>query len=204
MPVKVLQVIDHLGLGGGQMSTKSIVENINDEQIECLVCALRPKSETVSINAKIITLNYGRYDPRTIFAVANLCKKYKGCVYNPVDFEVFDHENVSREQSRKNLGISDEDFVVGFVGRLSHVKGVDLVLKAMSLLLKKSHRYLLILAGDGPHRKSLVDFYIQLLVEQEWMKRETLPSTLGRTGSGFPRVRWIASNLKRPLSRLTN
>ena len=59
------------------MSTKNIVENINKQQFEVFVCALRTKPETISIDAKIITLNYTTFDPRTVFAIARLCKKYK-------------------------------------------------------------------------------------------------------------------------------
>lgn len=242
MNVRVLHVIDHLGLGGGQVSLKSIVENINSREIECFVCALRPKKETIPINAEIITLKYGKYDPRTILAIAGLCKKYnidilhahlsksiiscllasfickkpvivheRGAIFrkgvffsvyrfllrllhrraaaiianseataleltarasvgrhrikvirNPVDFRAFDAEKVSRRQSRENLRISDEDFVVGFAGRLHFVKGVDLLIRAMALLLEQSPRYLLVLAGDGAERKSLEDLTIQL------------------------------------------
>jgi glycosyltransferase involved in cell wall biosynthesis len=76
-------------------------------------------------------------------------------IYNPVDFGVFASQKISRKQARENLGVSDEDFVVGFVGRLHPVKGVDILIKAFLLILQQSPHYLLVLAGDGPQRKSL-------------------------------------------------
>ncbi|MCK4753069.1 MAG: glycosyltransferase family 4 protein [Planctomycetes bacterium] len=235
MAIRVLHVIDHLGLGGGQASTKSIVENVDKKQFEISVCALRAKPETIPIDSKIITLTYGRFDPRTVFAIAKLCKEQKidilhaqldkaiitcllasfickagvviherggisrksiasplyrfmlrifhrraaaiiansqaialeltnkasvensliKIIYNPVDFKFFDAEKISRKQARKDLGIADDDFVVGYVGRLHTVKGIDILLETFSSLLSESPRYLLVLAGDGPLRQEL-------------------------------------------------
>lgn len=242
MAIKVLHVIDHLGFGGGPTTVKTIVENITSNEIECLVCQLRSKPEAVSLNAKLITLTYGKYDPRTVFAVARLCKKHKinilhahlpksimSCllssyfcnvpvivhehgpiyeegvfysiyrlvlrilrhraaviiansqvtarelikraaikkdcielIYNPIDFGIFDYHKVSREKSRRNLNISNEDFVIGFVGRLHPHKGVDILIRAFASLLQQSARYLLVLAGDGPQRKYLETLTAQL------------------------------------------
>jgi len=85
-------------------------------------------------------------------------------IYNPVDFKIFDPEKVSHKQSRRNLKISDEDFVIGFVGRLHVTKGVDTIIKAMPILLEKYKypHFLLVLAGDGPERKHLERLTTQL------------------------------------------
>lgn len=217
------------------MSAKSIVENISDEGIETFICTLRTKPATIAVSCRVVSLKYSRYSPRTIFAVASLCKKYdidvmhahlgksiitcllasfvrktpvviherggiseKGAeaslyrlllrllhrraaavianshaiaseltgkasvdrnkinvIYNPIDFKLFDPERVSREQARENLKIPGDDFVIGFVGRLHPVKGVDVLVRALALLLQRSAHYFLVLAGDGPQRKSL-------------------------------------------------
>jgi len=241
MTLKVLHVIDHLGFGGGQMSVRTIVENITSSKIECLICQLRAAPETIPLNAKVITLNYKKYDPRTVFALARLCREHKidvlhahlqksiiscllvSCfygvpvvvhehgaifskeafssiyrlllrmlyrrasviiansqatanelikraavkkdyikvIYNSIDFGIFDYRKVSREESRRNLDISNEDFVIGFVGRLHPVKGVDILIRAFAGLLKQSPRYSLVLAGDGPQRE-----YLEALTSQ--------------------------------------
>jgi glycosyltransferase involved in cell wall biosynthesis len=44
------------------------------------------------------------------------------------------------------------DTVIGFVGRLHKQKGVDLLIRAFALLLRRSADYLLVVAGDGPQR----------------------------------------------------
>ena len=58
MGINIYHVIDHLGLGGGQMSQKTLVENTDSERLQPLICALRPKPEKIPIDAEIITLNY--------------------------------------------------------------------------------------------------------------------------------------------------
>jgi glycosyltransferase involved in cell wall biosynthesis len=241
MTLKVLHVIDHLAFGGGQMAVKTIVENITSNEIECLICQLRAAPKTIPLNTKVVTLNYKKYDPRTVFALARLCKEYKidilhahlqksiiSCllasyfcrvrviahehgdifskeafssiyrlvlkllyrrasviiansqatarelikraaikkdyikvIYNSIDFSIFNYRKVSREKSRRDLDISNEDFVIGFVGRLHPVKGVDILIRAFASLLKQSARYLLVLAGDGPQRK-----YLEILTSQ--------------------------------------
>jgi glycosyltransferase involved in cell wall biosynthesis len=85
-------------------------------------------------------------------------------IYNPIDFGIFDYHKVSREKSRKNLNISNEDFVIGFVGRLHYVKGADILIRAFASLLQQSARYLLVLAGDGPQRKFLETLTAQLRI----------------------------------------
>jgi glycosyltransferase involved in cell wall biosynthesis len=76
-------------------------------------------------------------------------------IYNPVQCDVFNYQRVSPEAARKKWGISDSDIVIGFVGRLDPMKGADLLVRAVSLLVQRSKRYLLLVAGEGPQQKSL-------------------------------------------------
>jgi glycosyltransferase involved in cell wall biosynthesis len=76
-------------------------------------------------------------------------------VYNPVQSDVFDYQRFSSIAARENLGISHNDIVIGFVGTLDPVKGPDILVKAVSLLIQKRSNYLLIIAGEGPQRVSL-------------------------------------------------
>ncbi len=235
MPVRVLHVIDHLAHGGAELLVRNIVENIDDEAVEAFVCALRTNPAAISIKGRVINLKYHRYDFRSIFAVAGLCKEHdidilhahlgksiitcllanfickrpviihehggifrKGLsfsiyrlllrllhhraagviansqttarrlvkvagvdadkvevIYNTIGFDELEASEVLRSGSREKLGILQKDIVVGFVGRLHHLKGVDILIEAFSLLLRQSADYLLVLAGDGPQRKSL-------------------------------------------------
>lgn len=71
---------------------------------------------------------------------------------NAIDSKVFDYNPQERKTLRKELGISDEEFVIGHVGRFSpqknHLFVVD-VFKAMHELKQNSK---LILVGDGKLR----------------------------------------------------
>lgn len=71
-------------------------------------------------------------------------------VYNPIDFESFYPRPDSRKKIRTSLGIQTHEIVLGFVGRLHKMKGVDLLIKAMPMLLQKDRSYCLLVAGDGP------------------------------------------------------
>lgn len=58
-----------------------------------------------------------------------------------------------RTRARQVLGLADDDFVVGWVGRMSREKGADVLLDAMALLRDRPVRAALI--GDGPDRPML-------------------------------------------------
>jgi len=75
MSIKILHLIDHLGLGGAQMSVKNITENLDPAEFENIICALRPKEDAFNINAEVITLPFGKWDLRAIPAIIKLCKK---------------------------------------------------------------------------------------------------------------------------------
>lgn len=76
-------------------------------------------------------------------------------LHNAVEFGVFDPEQVSAKSVREQIGISDSDVVVGYVGRLDHLKGPDLLIRAAAYLLEQSGKYLFLLVGDGSLRNRL-------------------------------------------------
>jgi glycosyltransferase involved in cell wall biosynthesis len=58
----------------------------------------------------------------------------------------------ARRQLRASLGIPDDAFVVGWLGRMTEIKRADDLLRALALLGPAAH---LVLAGDGPLRGDL-------------------------------------------------
>lgn len=60
---------------------------------------------------------------------------------------------LSREQARERLGVGQEQFLVGWVGRLSREKGPDVLLDAVRRLERQELSVSVI--GDGPERKRL-------------------------------------------------
>jgi glycosyltransferase involved in cell wall biosynthesis len=60
----------------------------------------------------------------------------------------------TRWQTRIRWGIRPEEFVFGFVGRLSEEKGVQYLLEAVGIWHQESH-WRVVLVGDGPCRGAL-------------------------------------------------
>lgn len=77
-------------------------------------------------------------------------------VPSAVDLERY--STLDRSVGRHQLGISDDSFVIGYLGRLAQLKGVEVLVNAYTRFTIKSPRpSLLLLAGDGPLRKELED-----------------------------------------------
>ncbi len=76
-------------------------------------------------------------------------------VGNFIDLERFDPERHDRAAARKSLGLSDDEFVVGFVGRLDRAKGTDLLIDAAAILKAGGDSWRFIVVGEGPERTRL-------------------------------------------------
>ena len=74
---------------------------------------------------------------------------------------------------RQKLGVSDDDFVIGSVGRLNKIKRYDLLIDALARCVKAGKKeavapnMVLILVGDGPERDALTSCAKSLSVEQK-------------------------------------
>ncbi len=105
-------------------------------------------------------------------------------VYNPIDFGVYEQQPQHRQKTRATWQVKDSDIVLGFVGRLHPVKGVDLLIKALSILLKSDISYQLVIAGDGPQRTELEEMVKQLCIT-EHVKFLGMVDNVAETASGF-------------------
>jgi glycosyltransferase involved in cell wall biosynthesis len=66
------------------------------------------------------------------------------------------HEReTQRRDARERLGIREDEFVFGYVGRLSEEKGVDYLLEAARRLLAERDGFRVVVVGDGPRREEL-------------------------------------------------
>jgi len=63
----------------------------------------------------------------------------------------------NRRKKRLALAIKDEEFIVGYVGRLSDEKGVQYLIEAGMLLMETGMPCKILIIGDGPKRKELED-----------------------------------------------
>jgi glycosyltransferase involved in cell wall biosynthesis len=66
-----------------------------------------------------------------------------------VDTELFKPIPEKRHEIRAGLGFEEDEFVVGYCGRLSPVKGIDPLLEAMKLLSEYNDKVRLLVIGGG-------------------------------------------------------
>jgi glycosyltransferase involved in cell wall biosynthesis len=70
-----------------------------------------------------------------------------------IDAERFSSKQFDRNLSRQSLGLEDEDVAVGIIAVLRRFKRHDLLLEAISRLIKEFPQIRLVIAGDGPIRE---------------------------------------------------
>jgi glycosyltransferase involved in cell wall biosynthesis len=78
-------------------------------------------------------------------------------------------ESVSenRLNKRKMLGIKENGYVAGYVGRLSDEKGIQYLIEAGVILKQKSELFNILIIGDGPKRKELENLAREKGLEKE-------------------------------------
>jgi sugar transferase (PEP-CTERM/EpsH1 system associated) len=67
---------------------------------------------------------------------------------------------------RRVLGIADNEFVIGTIGRLDPVKNHSGLIRAFATLLKNAGNTHLLIVGDGPERRNLENLSRSLGIEQ--------------------------------------
>ncbi|MDK2799497.1 MAG: L-malate glycosyltransferase [Clostridiales bacterium] len=88
-------------------------------------------------------------------------------VYNGIDFDS-EIQYCSRQEfiNAKHISVSDEDILVGIIGRLDKVKGHEVFIKAAAEVLNHTAHVKFLLAGDGNERENLEQLAKQLGIEQ--------------------------------------
>ena len=70
-------------------------------------------------------------------------------------------KNLNIQEKRKKLGLSKEDFVILFVGRIGTEKNLDLLLSSMKSLMGTSNQIKLLVVGDGPDLEKYKNYTIK-------------------------------------------
>lgn len=107
------------------------------------------------------------------FCVSERRKKFlvEQCAVDPVKVVVINNFVDERrfERRPKSFGKTSGNpppFVLGFVGRLSYIKGCDLLIRALPLLAERIPGLEALIVGDGPERETLESLARDLGVEQ--------------------------------------
>ena len=86
-----------------------------------------------------------------------LCLKVnrKRCIKIPLGVDTSLFKKMEKTKMRKKFDLPKNSKIIIYVGRLSKVKGLDLLLKAFSIYIEKVPNSKLILVGDGEERTNL-------------------------------------------------
>jgi glycosyltransferase involved in cell wall biosynthesis len=76
-------------------------------------------------------------------------------VLNGIDHRAFHRDHTLTAATRRELGLSAEDVVIGSVGRLEPQKRFDLLIDAVNTLRRREPRLKLVIAGDGSLRADI-------------------------------------------------
>ena len=127
----------------------------------------------------VITVSYAMQDE--LIQAGFPAEKIRVC-YNGVDPKKYNPEQVSEERIkdvRKKYGLTKDDMMVLFVGRLVWVKGVDKLIRAMPQVLQKIPNAKLVVVGLGDmrdyleglvrnlHLEDIVKFRFEFIPEEE-------------------------------------
>ena len=94
-------------------------------------------------------------------AAQSMFKKYARktiIMNNGIDFKKYSFNKLDRQAIRKNLNITDNEILLGTVGRLEKVKNQIFLLKVMKRIVEKNSMIKLIIIGSGQEEEILKKF----------------------------------------------
>lgn len=101
-----------------------------------------------------------------------------------IDFSPLEKNNYSHEETdtlKQVFNIPQNDPVILFIGRVAKEKSIDVVIRAMSLLLLKTPNAKFVIVGDGPERLALEELATHLNIRSSIIFTGMQPwSTIGK------------------------
>jgi glycosyltransferase involved in cell wall biosynthesis len=77
-------------------------------------------------------------------------------IHNGVDLAKFDRAKYDHAHIRREYGLAEHDFIVGFIGRLAEQKRPELAIAIAEPLVQKYSNIKVLIIGDGPDKDALV------------------------------------------------
>ena len=104
-------------------------------------------------------------------------------IHSGIDLNQFNPENIkgNHKDLRRVLGLHEDDFVVGSVGRIAPIKGHEYLIQAAPSIVKKIPRAKFLIVGDGPMRYEMEALATQLGLDEQVFflgMREDVPELL--------------------------
>lgn len=126
------------------------------------------KGETVKNVVKFILRRQSNKYPTHRFACSNFAGKWLfgkdaafDLMYNAIDLNKFFFNAKARAEARADLGIVDNQFVIGHIGRYVAQKNHKFLLQAFEELVQKRPECVLLLAGDGDQRHLMESWVVE-------------------------------------------
>ena len=114
---------------------------------------------------KVINISQNEYDAALKYKVAS---KSKMCVIeNGIDLERFENLEQYREEYRNKFNLSDNDIVIGVLGRISEQKDPMTTIKAFNILRKKYNNLKLMYIGDGDLKEDVLKYAEENKLKQD-------------------------------------
>ncbi|MGX7417601.1 glycosyltransferase family 4 protein [Carnobacterium gallinarum] len=111
-------------------------------------------------------------------------EKYQICrpikiIPTGIDFQSFEQTDYLQQQTnelKKELGLSEDDFVLVWLGRVAYEKNLEEILRELPAILMEQSNTKLVIVGDGPAKKDSekivqelgLNEVVQFLGEQNW------------------------------------
>ena len=122
---------------------------------------LRPMSKMYATNYVSCSEHAGRY----LFGNKTYEKKLVRVIKNAIDLEIFKYDNRWRQEIRNEFSIDDATFVIGHIGRFVETKNHLFTLRLFSEIHNNQPNTKLMLVGEGPLKKRIIEECKQLGIE---------------------------------------
>lgn len=133
--------------------------------------ALRFMDQIISVSDKI----------KTDLAQKGVCENKIQVIQNAVEVNSNSQElQLQRQVIRREYGIRENEFVLGYVGRLSIEKGIKYLIEAAAGLVEAGVPFRMLIIGDGPQREEM-----QFLVNERRLDGKVLFAGFQKDISGM-------------------
>ena len=135
---------------------------------------LRSENESLIANQVNHIVVWSNHEKESLISLYKVDPEKISIIPPGVDIEKFYPRD--KKQCRKHLNLSLENKIILFVGRLEKLKGIDILIKVMSII-ETSNTQLFIIGGEGnsPEVKRLKDLAVELNVRENILFLGSIP-----------------------------